>query len=105
MYSFSREKSWSVRLTNGYVLDGQVKSARCRGCERKPKLLIGNDNNPDLVLFGCEGSRCRHTLIRMNLRQASEQKMLMIKLAEAKLMQAQIRKKSEGITILQSLAT
>ena len=65
-----QEKSWSVKLVNGYVLNGQVKGEKCRDCESTPKLVAGNNSDPDLLLYGCYGHRCRHFLIRTKVSEA-----------------------------------
>jgi hypothetical protein len=67
LLGFVKEKSWSVRLTGGYVLNGQVRANHCVGCEATTKLIAGNNSDPDLVLYGCNGHKCRHKLIRVNL--------------------------------------
>jgi hypothetical protein len=65
-----KEKSWSVRLVNGYILNNQVKSDLCKGCESATKLIAGNNDDPDLLLFGCAGHRCKHVLIRLKFFEA-----------------------------------
>jgi hypothetical protein len=68
--SLIKEKSWSVKLENGYVLGSQVKANRCKGCESTAKLVAGNNDNPDLLLYGCHGHRCKHVLIRVKVPDA-----------------------------------
>ncbi len=67
MCSFFKEKSWSVRLANGFVLNGDVRSNRCSDCNNSPILLLGNCSDPDLLLYGCTGHKCKHTLIRVRV--------------------------------------
>jgi hypothetical protein len=69
--SLFKEKSWSVKLVNGYVLDSQVKAERCRGCESTAKPVTGNNSDKDMMLYGCNGHKCRHMLIRMNFADIS----------------------------------
>lgn len=72
MYSI-KEKSWSVRLSSGYVLNGQVRSNYCGTCDSKAKLIAGNDDDSNLVLYGCDAKKCRHVLMRVNLSPAGPQ--------------------------------
>ena len=72
MLCIVKEKSWSVKLVDGYVLDSQVRAERCRGCQATTKLVAGNDSDKDLVLFGCNSQKCRHMLIRMNVAKAPD---------------------------------
>ena len=64
--SFVKVKSWSVKVVDGYILNDQVRSAQCRGCDSATKLVVGNNDDPNLILYGCGGHKCKHTLIRMN---------------------------------------
>ena len=69
MQSYLKEKSWSVLLEHGYILDGQVRAERCEKCKSTTEILISNFNNPNLLLFGCKDSKCRHKLLRLNFEQ------------------------------------
>ncbi len=82
LLGFVKEKSWSVRLVDGYVLNGQVRADQCAGCEATTKLVAGNNGDPDLVLFGCNGHKCKHTLIRVDLSQEPIHAISLIKPAE-----------------------
>lgn len=72
MYSV-KDKSWSVRLSSGYVLNGQVRSNYCGTCDSKAKLIAGNDDDSNLVLYGCDAKKCRHVLMRVDLSPAGPQ--------------------------------
>ncbi len=65
-YSF-KEKSWSVRLVEGYVLNDQVRAERCENCKSTAEVLAANHNNPNLLLYGCRDSKCKHRLVRVDL--------------------------------------
>ena len=78
LLGFVKEKSWSVRLVNGYVANNQIRSENCKGCESITKLVVGNNGNNDLVLYGCGGHKCKHTLIRMKFGSRNSQSMLAI---------------------------
>ncbi len=61
-----KEKSWSVKLTGGYLLNGMVRADLCKGCEASTSIVARNNGNPNLLLFGCNGNKCRHRLIRIS---------------------------------------
>jgi len=65
-----KEKSWSVSLIKGYVSNDQVKAEDCENCKSTSKILIANFNNPNLILFGCKDSKCKHRLLRLNFNEA-----------------------------------
>ncbi len=71
LLSLFKEKSWSVKLVNGYASNSQVRADRCKGCESTTKFVVGNNNDEDLVLYGCNGHKCKHILIRMNFSELS----------------------------------
>ena len=72
MLGFFREKSWAVRLVNGYILDSQVKADQCRDCDSNTKLVVSNNNDPDLLLYGCNGHKCKHILIRIKFPEENQ---------------------------------
>ncbi len=69
--SFYKVKSWSVKVVDGYILNDQVRSAQCKGCDSATKLVVGNNDDPNLILYGCGGHKCKHTLIRMDFGSAN----------------------------------
>jgi hypothetical protein len=77
-----KEKSWSVRLASGYVLNGQVRSEYCGNCESKAKLIAGNNYDSNLILYGCDSKRCRHVLMRVDLGLADPETFSVIKAPE-----------------------
>jgi hypothetical protein len=66
MFGLAKEKSWSVRLSGGYLVNGVVKADLCKGCDASTTIVARNKGNPNLLLFGCSGSKCKHRLIRIN---------------------------------------
>jgi len=70
--SLVKEKSWAVKIVDGYVLDSQVRADHCRGCEAKTKLVVASNGNPDLLLYGCNSHKCKHVLIRMNFSESGQ---------------------------------
>jgi hypothetical protein len=61
-----KEKSWSVRLIGGYLLNGMVRADLCKGCDASTSIVARNNGNPNLLLFGCNGNKCKHRLIRIS---------------------------------------
>ena len=61
-----KEKSW---LVDGYVLNARVRSDRCKDCLFNPQMVSGNNDDPDLLLYGCDTVKCKHVLIRVNLAE------------------------------------
>ena len=61
-----KEKSWSVKVIDGYSSDdiGSIKTSRCGDCMSKPVLIAVNPSNPRLVLLGCQDCKCLHKVIR-----------------------------------------
>jgi hypothetical protein len=66
MLGILKEKSWSVFLADGYILDNQVKSPICQNCKSTGEVLRVNCSDPNLVLYGCDGDKCRHRLLRVD---------------------------------------
>ena len=67
-----KEKSWSVKLVEGYVLNNLVRSNHCKGCDSTARLVVNNNGNPDLLLYGCNGHKCKHILIRMKFPEVDQ---------------------------------
>jgi hypothetical protein len=65
-----KEKSWSVKIVDGYLSENQVRAEHCLGCEGSCDIIARHRGNPNLVLFGCERSKCQHKLIRLHFRSA-----------------------------------
>jgi hypothetical protein len=61
-----KEKSWSVLLVKGHVLNDQVRAERCDNCKSTTEVLTTNYNNPNLLLYGCKDSKCKHRLLRLD---------------------------------------
>ena len=61
-----KEKSWKVLLMKGYVSNDQVKAEQCENCKSISQALTTNFSNPNLFLYGCKDSKCRHRLLRLN---------------------------------------
>jgi hypothetical protein len=66
MLNSVKEKSWSVLLIKGHVLNNQVRAERCENCKSTSKVLTTNFSNPNLLLYGCKDSKCRHRLLRLD---------------------------------------
>ena len=66
MEGLLREKSWSVKLVQGYISKDRVRASHCDTCQAVCNLMLRNRGNPNLVLFGCSLSKCQHKLIRFD---------------------------------------
>lgn len=61
-----KEKSWSVLLIKGYVSNDQLRAAQCANCKSTAYALTVNFGNPNLFLFACRDSKCRHRMLRFD---------------------------------------
>lgn len=68
-----KEKSWKVLLIKGHVLNDQVRAERCEDCKSTNEVLTTNYNNPNLLLYGCRNSKCRHNLLRLDFNSEMPQ--------------------------------
>jgi len=50
----------------GYVLNDQVKAEQCENCKSQSEVLRTNFSNPNLFLYGCKDSKCKHRLLRLD---------------------------------------
>ncbi len=66
MFTSTKEKSWSVLLLKGYVLNDQVRAERCENCKSTTEVLTKNYSNPNLLLYGCKDTKCKHRLLRLD---------------------------------------
>ncbi len=66
MLASIKEKSWKVLLMKGQILNDQVKAEQCINCKSTSEVLTTNYNNPNLFLYGCKDSKCRHKLLRLD---------------------------------------
>ncbi len=69
METLFKEKSWSVKLVDGFVSDSKVRAPQCVGCSSASSLVVLKSGNPNMVLYGCSGSKCQHRLIKVQFRQ------------------------------------
>lgn len=76
MYYNYKEKSWSVLLVKGYVRNDQVRAERCENCKSTTEVLTANYGNPNLLLYGCKDSKCKHRLLRLNFDDGASKKVL-----------------------------
>jgi hypothetical protein len=66
MYYNYKEKSWSVLLIKGYVRNNQVRSERCENCRSTTEVLTANHGNPNLLLYGCKDTKCKHRMLKLD---------------------------------------
>jgi hypothetical protein len=61
-----KDKS-SVMLVKAYVLNNyNVKAIQCEDCKSISEVLVTNFTNPNLLLYGCKDSKCKHRLMRLD---------------------------------------
>jgi hypothetical protein len=75
MYYNAKEKSWSVLLIKGYVMNDQVRAERCENCRSTTEVLTANQGNPNLLLYGCKDSKCKHRMLRLNFDEGVSRKL------------------------------
>ncbi len=75
MFYHVKEKSWSVLLVKGYVHNGQVRGERCENCKSTTEILTANYNNPNVLLYGCKDTKCKHRFLRVNFDGEVSKKM------------------------------
>jgi hypothetical protein len=60
-----KEKSLSVRIVEGQLLDGKVRAIQCTECKHSCELVTVGCGNSNSMLYGCTGNKCRHLLIHV----------------------------------------
>ena len=68
-----REKSWSVRLVEGFIEDNRVRTVQCEDCDSSSKIVVMKYGDSNLVLYGCGNRKCKHILIRMKIDSDAEE--------------------------------
>lgn len=76
MFSTVKEKSWSVQLVKGYVLNDEVRAERCLNCKSTTQVLAASYHNPNLLLYGCSNSKCKHRLLRLDFDKQTPTRLL-----------------------------
>lgn len=71
MFQCFKDKS-SVMLLKGYVFNDTVKAMQCQDCRSISEVLVTNFNNPNLLLYGCKDSKCKHKILRLSFDGAPE---------------------------------
>jgi len=66
-----------VRLVNGYILNNEVRAQLCGTCKCETKILVGNYSNPNLLLYGCKDTKCKHHLLRIDLAEENARQVMM----------------------------
>ena len=75
MFYEIKEKPWSVLLVKAYVSNGQVRAERCENCKSTTEILTANYNNPNLLLFGCRDTKCKHRFLKIDFGNEVSKKM------------------------------
>jgi len=66
-----------VKLINAYILNNQVRAQQCGNCKCETKILVGNYSNPNLLLYGCKDTKCKHHLLRIDLAEENARQMML----------------------------
>lgn len=59
-------------LVKGYIYNNQVRAERCENCKSTSEVLITNFGNPNLLLYGCKDSKCKHRMMRLDFNTQIE---------------------------------
>ena len=65
-----KEKTWSVRIVEGQLLEGKVRAKQCSQCKHSCDLVAIGCGNSNSILYGCAKSKCRHVLIHVEASSA-----------------------------------
>ncbi len=66
----------------GYVFNNQVRAERCANCKSTTEVLAANHNNPNLLLYGCKDSKCKHRLLRLDFDAVNSNQALLAGIAK-----------------------
>jgi hypothetical protein len=69
-FRLKKEKSWSVRIVKGQLLDGKVRAKQCSQCKHTCDQVAIGYGNSNSILYGCAGTKCRHVLIHVESNSA-----------------------------------
>ncbi len=53
-------------MIKGYVFNDEVRADRCVNCKSTTIALTANHHNPNLLLYGCKDSKCKHRMLRLD---------------------------------------
>ncbi len=62
-------------LLQGYITNDQVRAAPCTNCKQTTQALTINYGNPNLLLFGCKDTKCKHRLLRFDFAEMAKSKL------------------------------
>lgn len=65
MFQSFKDKS-SIMLVKGFVSNDTVKARQCEDCKSISEVLLTNYGNPNISLYGCRDSKCKHRLLRLD---------------------------------------
>jgi hypothetical protein len=71
---YNKEKSWSVLLVKGYVSNDEVRAERCETCKSTSEALTSNQGNPNLLLYGCKDTKCKHRMLKLDFNAGVSKK-------------------------------
>jgi hypothetical protein len=85
-----KEKSWSVRLVDGFITDNRVRSQECENCDATSQIVAINRADPNLALYGCSNRKCKHILMRMKISSEAKEPEVLDRAEEFALVNASI---------------
>jgi hypothetical protein len=65
-----KDKPLSVFLLKGFISDNQVRAQPCEKCKAISEVITVNHSNPNLLLYGCKDTKCKHKILRLNFDEA-----------------------------------
>jgi hypothetical protein len=71
--SLEKEKSWSVKLVEGFITDNKVRTEHCEDCDSISQIVAINNADPNLALYGCSNRKCKHILMRMKFSSDADE--------------------------------
>jgi hypothetical protein len=66
-----KEKSWSLKIVDGHISNNKVRAEQCVDCKSSCELVTYSCGDPNMVLYGCKGHKCKHTVIRLRFSPES----------------------------------
>jgi hypothetical protein len=65
-----KEKSWSVRIVEGQLLEGKIRAKQYSQCKHSYDLVAIGCGKSNSILYGCVESKCKHVLIHVEASSA-----------------------------------
>ncbi len=85
-----KEKSWSVKLVNGFITNNRVRTQLCENCDSTSQIVVINNADPNLALYGCSNRKCKHILMRLKISSEAEEPEVLERADETALVNARL---------------